>query len=266
MSLASLVDKVKRYANGVTGLDREDVLLVSYPKSGNTWVRFFLCNLVTGLEGDGSAVKFETVDAMMPELAVDDLHKPWPFKTIPRIVKSHNPYWLPFRGHVCIYVVRDPRDVMVSHYHFVTGKAKAKWEGEFSDFIRHPKFGLENWFRHVQSWQGHMSILVRYEDLLADDVTEFRKILSLLGATVPEDLFLETVEKSRFKNLKKVVEESGHTKNDEWKPGFNFMRKGESKDWLNWFQEADLALYEELKVKYGLGLYDETILLNPPSE
>jgi hypothetical protein len=44
------------------------------------------------------------------------------------------------------------------------------------------------------------------------------------------------------------------------------MRKGESKDWVNWFSEADLALYEELKVKFGLGLYDETVLLSPPSE
>ena len=259
MPIRTLIDKVQRYAKGLRGLRSSDVILVSYPKSGNTWVRFFLCNLVTQLEGDGAEVDFAKVDATMPELAVDDLERPWPFKLIPRVVKTHNPYWFAFSGKRSIYVIRDPRDVMVSHFHFVTGKTNAKWEGSFEEFIRHPKYGLENWFRHVQSWQRHWSLICYYEDLLADDITQFRRILVYLGTDVSDEVLRETVENSRFTSLKRVVEERGHTDPNEWKPDHGFMRKGQSQDWINWFSEDDMAYFEELKVKYNLGFYEEPV-------
>jgi hypothetical protein len=257
MSLQIIVNKLRRYALGIAGLRKDDIILVSYPKSGNTWVRFFLCNLITRVEGDGDQVDFKRVDATMPQLAVNDLTLPWPYRVIPRIVKTHNPFWFPFLGKRAIYVIRDPRDVMVSHYHFVTGKALAKWEGSFADFIRHPKYGLENWFRHVQSWQGRWHYLCYYERLLADDVSEFRAILQAIGSTVSEEILLETVAASRFDNVKKIVEERGHTVEDEWKPNHGFMRKGQSRDWVTWFDEQDLALYAELQVKYNLGFYED---------
>jgi len=259
MRIQTILDKVKRYAKGLRGLKRDDVILVSYPKSGNTWVRFFLCNLVTRLEGGVGQVDFAKVDSTMPELAVDDLELPWPYQTIPRIVKTHNPYWFAFSGKRVIYVIRDPRDVMVSHFHFVTGKAQAKWEGPFEEFIRHPKYGLENWFRHVQSWQGHWTLICHYEDLLANDVAEFRRILTMLGASVDESVLTETVEASRFSSLKQVVEAHGHTDPGEWKADRGFMRKGQHNDWINWFSEDDLAYFEELKVKYNLGFYEEPV-------
>ena len=35
------------YGAGILGLRAQDVILASFPKSGSTWVRFFLCNLVS---------------------------------------------------------------------------------------------------------------------------------------------------------------------------------------------------------------------------
>jgi hypothetical protein len=256
MAFGTLIDKARRYSRGIAGLRSDDVILVSYPKSGNTWVRFFFCNLISKIEWEGKEVDFETVDKTLPELAVDDLSLAWPFQSLPRIVKTHNPFWFPFRGKRAIYVIRDPRDVMVSHYHFVTGKRAARWEGEFKDFIRHPKYGLENWFRHVKSWQGKWTVMVRYEDLLMDDVAEFRRILSTMERQVEEPVLAEVVEKSRFGNLKKVVETAGHSKRGDFKEGFNFMRKGQSKDWVDKFSQEDLALYKSLVERTGIRYYE----------
>lgn len=253
--VSRLLDKARRYGRGVTGIRPKDVFLVSYPKSGNTWVRFFFCNLISHLEWEGQPVDFATVDKTMPELGIDNLALPWPHQRVPRIVKSHNPYWFPFRNHDTILVVRDPRDVAVSHFHYVTGKKSNLYEGDFAGFLRHPKYGMENWFKHFQSWKGHYSVLVRYEDLLTDDLAQFRTIVDHLKLEVDDAVLAKVVESSRFNNVKKLVEERGHAKKDVYKDGFNFMRSGKSKNWVDYFSEEDLALYERLNETYKPGLY-----------
>src|SRR4051794_9451760 len=102
-------------AKGVTSFE-DDVWIVSYPKSGNTWTRFLIANLIA----DGETVDWSNIERRVPDIYYNrDPH----LLSLPRprYLKSHEAYRPEYRRVVLI--VRDPRDVAVSYYHFVR-KAK----------------------------------------------------------------------------------------------------------------------------------------------
>jgi len=88
----------------------DDVFLVSYPRSGNTWTRFLLGNLLW----QNDPVTFLNIESRIPEIYFN----PDRFMRAlqrPRLLKSHESFQ-PHYPHV-IYIVRDPRDVAISFYH-----------------------------------------------------------------------------------------------------------------------------------------------------
>src|SRR5271154_1316263 len=89
----------------------DDTFLVSYPKSGNTWTRFLIANLVY----PASHPDFSNINELIPDPeALSKRHLK--FLPRPRILKSHQ-YFDP-RYQKVIYIVRDPRDVVLSEYYF----------------------------------------------------------------------------------------------------------------------------------------------------
>jgi hypothetical protein len=87
-----------------------DVFLVSYPRSGNTWMRYLLASL---LEPD-LEWNINSISRLIP-----DLHDKWPddyLKPSPRVIKSHFPYQKAYKK--VIYPYRDGRDVAISHYDY----------------------------------------------------------------------------------------------------------------------------------------------------
>jgi hypothetical protein len=149
----------------------DDVFLVSYPRSGNTWTRFLLGSLIDR----DDPVTFTNIESRIPEIyfnrdrALRGLPRP-------RLLKSHEC----FQAHYprVIYVVRDPRDVAVSFYHhnvkarnIPDGYAMESFVPRFiaGEFDR--KFGC--WRDNVLSWialRGEDSnfLMLRYEEMKKD--------------------------------------------------------------------------------------------------
>src|SRR5580704_4157963 len=89
----------------------DDVFILSFPKSGNTWTRFLIANLVY----PETPVDFSNINRLTPD--PEALSKRGMARMPrPRIIKSHQ-YFDPRYKRV-IYVVRDPRDVALSQFHF----------------------------------------------------------------------------------------------------------------------------------------------------
>jgi hypothetical protein len=86
----------------------DDTFIVSYPRSGNTWTRFLIANL---LHPDQPAT-FANIERLVPDSEAQSSRY---FKSIPRprVIKSHQ-YFDP-RYKKVIYIVRDPRDVALSY-------------------------------------------------------------------------------------------------------------------------------------------------------
>jgi len=249
------LSRIVKYGQGVLGLRSDDVLLASFPKSGNTWVRFFFCNLISLCEWQGRLVDWTVLDDTMPELGVSNLLAPWPHKSIPRIVKTHQNFWPIFKRMKSVLIVRDPRDVMGSYYHQIASAKSARFTGDFSAFIRDREYGLEQWFKHYRSWEGHASELFFYEDLRRADLEGFGRLLDCLGIRMDAEIVKDAVEKSEFKSIRSIEKQYGLSRPEKMKEGFLFTRKGESGSWKELFSERDLDYYLSLKRKYRVNLY-----------
>lgn len=249
MSIASRASSYLRFASGLAGLRSGDVLLASFPRSGNTWVRLFLCNLISLREWDGREVDFPLLNQTMPELGVNNLLARWPHTTIPRVVKTHQRYRLVFGRKPSIGIIRDPRDVMVSYYHF-TRDRKGIYSGSFAQFIRHPRYGLSTWFAHYRSWRSRWSVVVRFEDMLEDPSRELRRILEVLEVQLPDDVVEEAVARASLGALRRA--ESRETAKDHYGA---FARSGTSGQWSTYFSDEDSAHYAELARLHGARVY-----------
>src|SRR5260370_21131655 len=149
----------------------DDVFLVSYPRSGNTWTRFLLGNLID----QNDPVTFSNIESRIPEIYFNrdrflrQLHRP-------RMLKSHEC----FQPHYprVIYIMRDPRDVAVSFYHHNVKARNIPDNYPMASFV--PRFiaaefdhMFGSWRDNVLSWMTLRGdspdfLMLRYEDLKRD--------------------------------------------------------------------------------------------------
>jgi hypothetical protein len=187
----------------------DDTFLVSYPKSGNTWARFLIANLLHPHE----KVDFSNVNHMIPGIEVtrnrDLLRTPRP-----RIIKSHQ-YFDPRYPRV-IYIVRDPRDVVVSQYHFQRKRKVVADQYPLPDYVKDFAAGKTSfygsWGEHVASWLSTRHgrpgfLLLRYEDMVENTPRELAKIAAFLSLSATPEMILQAVERSsadRMRTLEKT--------------------------------------------------------------
>ncbi|MEK7728582.1 MAG: sulfotransferase domain-containing protein, partial [candidate division KSB1 bacterium] len=100
------------------------VWLVGYPRSGNTWINF-LCSYCLNLpfhdfDDPGAVPVRDWVRAAVAG------KQAWQAPTgLHAVIKTHKfPQQVPHQDSRIIYLQRDPRDVFVSHSHFLTHRAK----------------------------------------------------------------------------------------------------------------------------------------------
>jgi aryl sulfotransferase len=186
------------------------IWLASYPKSGNTWLRFLLANAFWG-----PVTASAQIDRHIP-----DIHRQFPLPAIPvyegrGFVKTHHatPATLPHRdiSGGLIYVVRNPLDVASSllHYSGVPVEAKASFIEHVIDFERSPlwrSFVGGAWCDHVTRWAvqdvGMPRLVLFYENMVADPAREFARILDFLGIHKLALDVDEAIRRSSFESLK----------------------------------------------------------------
>ena len=190
----------------------EVTFLVSYPKSGNTWLRFIIANLISGDE----PVTFENIDRLLPDVgrvttrSIGSLPKP-------RIIKSHSAF-NPSYDKI-VYVVRDPRDVFISEFHYHKKYGRLPASASLEDFLEiflagtlTPK-GYGTWASHVGSWlaleESPNAFWVRYEDLYEPDaVSIVSKLASFLELQIDEDTALRALTDSSADKMKELESKS----------------------------------------------------------
>lgn len=206
-----------------------DTVLVSYPRSGNTWMRFIVANICH----PHVQHSFDTVERFTPDIyrmAARDLAR----TPDPRILKSHEPF--DARYPRVVYVVRDPRDVAVSYFHYrVRSRSEAEeggLDGWVEAFTSRGEGHYGTWVQHVEGWlsqrQASQSfLLVRYEDLLRETHIEVGRLATFLGAT---DTDVErVVADASAREMRSVESRAG--------AAGSLVRKGISGGWRNELSE-----------------------------
>lgn len=224
--------------------------LASYPKSGNTWLRFLLEAYRRGGRLDINDVRICTADSdkkimqNASALSVDELGfsgqllcRPAAMLNFialsasPVFIKTHFANITPDGYGPCIpwqvtrravYVVRDPRSVLLSFSPFYglslekAVEAMASKDFGIGDNRIQVNQLLTTWSNHVSSWVGEKRFpvhLVKYEDMVADTAKELTEVLEFLGEEVDADLVNLAVEATKISRLKSLEDEKGFGEN-----------------------------------------------------
>jgi len=244
------------------GLRSSDVLLASFPKSGSTWLRFLLANLVSLEELGGVEVDYEVLNG--PLRAEYDLHwyPTFESKSLPRFVKTHRPFEpRRFGRNASCLILRHPGDVMVSYHAYRSAaQGRRRFVGDLSRFIRDEEVGLPAWRRHLESWWPVATHRVAYEALHTDGTGALRALLEAVGAPVPPpDVLDAAVERSSFDRIRAMEERRGLDTRTRrhLDPDFRFARRGAVGDWQGAFSADDRRYLEDLLREIPREIADE---------
>ena len=255
------------------------IWVASYPKSGNTWVRFILQAAVTG------KVDLKTIGQLVPNFAVmnsavnadisvqmpAEARRYWP-KTqtalnnetkSPLFLKTHNvcaafdsgQFPDPKLSIGGIYVVRDPRDLVLSYRaHFgLTIDEAIDYVRDKDNFIFNAKDNLtteliSSWDQHYQSWkQAPFPMhLMKYEDLLQNPEANINKMLAFLKLK-PVISVSKILELTSFNSLATKEKTDGFSEASS--KTTRFFRKGTKGQWRDHSSEIS-PLKEHFKATF----------------
>jgi hypothetical protein len=188
------------------GLRPSDVFFGSYPRSGSTWSRFTLFEIMTGQESG-----FVAVNAAMHGVGGHSTG----LAALPqngRMINTHERYRKEYKK--AIYVVRDVRDVALSEFAYTT--AIEFFHGDLDKFLttflckKISPFGP--WQRHVASWldspiAGTPNMLfLRYEDLRKDPLQGFTRMVEFLGVKADTALIQCAIANNSLNKMKEKEE------------------------------------------------------------
>jgi hypothetical protein len=184
----------------------DDVFIVSYPRSGNTWARFLLANLVY----PEKSPDFRNINELIPDpeaLSKRHLAK----LSRPRIIKTHQYFHPSYRK--IIFVVRDPRDHAVSGYHFLRKMRFYSDDVPIEEHVKRITSDINSqygsWGENTASWLATRGndpqfLLVRYEDLLQNTAEQLGRIALFLGIEASSERIHQAIERSSADKMREL--------------------------------------------------------------
>ncbi len=216
---------IKTVVKYILGTDRaernfavypDDTFLVSYPRSGNTWTRFLIANLVY----PDRKVGFANIEKLIPDTSSQS-NRALKATPRPRIIKSHE--YFDHRYRKVLYIVRDPRDVALSYYDFQRKYRQIEdaypLEQYVDDFVRGRLIssGWGTWAENVASWvytRGRHPnfLLLRYEDMMKDTLRELTRIAEFLKIDPEPGRLRTAIERSSADRMRELEKKEA----DQW--------------------------------------------------
>lgn len=187
-----------------------DAFIVSYPRSGNRWIRAMLCDLLPSEAGENRVEsRPHMAIADLHQVALDDMARTEGPHAV-RIFKSHNIRAL--TGRKMVYLFRDAADALVSYFHFRL--KQPQWrvktaavgidrfcEGMLAGWCDHMQLALDESMHHPGTTR-----FVSFEMLKTEPEQSLRNVAGFFGLPVDGELLLRAVEKNTFeRNVKQLT-------------------------------------------------------------
>lgn len=232
---------IKKKKGRLTEFRDDDVVLVSYPKSGSVWMMFMLGNI----QNKNEPSDFLNVHNRVTDLQLFDKRYFGDYK--PRLLRSHEHFDRDYPK--VIYVVRDPRSVSVSFYFHLLKRYRISKDTSFDSFLELFLKGKQNeqgsWDEHTGSWLGAWKRkpekfhLVRYEDLKQDTNKILTEVVHFSGLEADESVIKRAIELSSFERMQKTEQDQQSTvrnlKTSDQR--IKNVRKGKVDEWKQYFSE-----------------------------
>jgi len=185
-------------------------IVISFPKSGRTWLRALLGYLICSKNHVNIRKLFNhnvlvSYEKNFPRFTHDGIQKrSRSLRRIKRTMRRH-------RRDKVVFVIRDIKDTMVSYYFHSKFRKSRPYNGSISDFIRGKK-GVDRciwfnnlWTKNIRRKRKRNILVISYENLHKDAQSELRKIIRFFRFTgiSAADLDL-SVTFCSFENMQKM--------------------------------------------------------------
>ncbi|MFQ5487882.1 MAG: sulfotransferase domain-containing protein [Gammaproteobacteria bacterium] len=249
-------------------LRQADCVVVSYGKSGRTWLRVMLSRFYQVRHGlsEKNLMGFDNLQRK-------DVSIPAIFFTHDNYLKDytkHTDSKEDFYGKKVVLLVRDPRDVAVSQFFQWKYRMRPKKKnlnkypphGEdvsIYDFVMNPDAGLPKIIEYMNLWAREMPrlasdiLVVRYEDMRVRTAEVLRQIVEFIGTPGTEEQIREAVEFSSVENMKKLEQQktfwlsgSRMVPKDRKNPNSYKVRRAKVGGYRDYFEDEQIAAIEKL--------------------
>uniref|UniRef100_A0A8C3SSH7 Sulfotransferase n=1 Tax=Chelydra serpentina TaxID=8475 RepID=A0A8C3SSH7_CHESE len=232
------------------------IRLFSFP--GTVWTQNILSLIYHEGHRDGTE-NMEIIDRV-PWLEYNIHNMDYVHRPSPRLFTTHLPYYLAPRDlrnrrAKIIYVARNPKDVVVSYFHFSSLSVKLETVPDFNSFLERFLAGkvlAGSWLDHVRGWSTHRDefniLFLTFEEIKKDLRGAVLKICKFLGKQLNEKELDTVVEMAAFDKMK-----SDPRANYEFMEGNllekgkgHFLRKGTVGDWKNTMTVAQSERFDNV--------------------
>nr|XP_048283740.1 sulfotransferase 2A1-like [Myodes glareolus] len=248
----------------------EDTVILTYPKSGTNWMIEIISLIQT--KGNPKWIQSVPIWERSPWLECQYGYELSISKEGPRLISSHLPFHLFPKSFFSskakvIFVIRNPRDVLVSGYFFLNKTNLAKTPKSFGTYFEWFLKGnviYGSWFEHTRDWlsmrERENFLLLSYEEMKKDTRKTIEKICDFLGKKLETEELDLVLKHSSFK----VMNENNMSNfslipEDVVTNGLKLLRKGITGDWKNHFTvaqaEAFDKVFQEKMVGFPSGLF-----------
>jgi hypothetical protein len=247
----------------------KNIIVVGYPKSGNTWITRLVSEILDCPIGGFWGIKNQHEIAIEGDIIRNNNQ----FCSY----KSHHTFYQlkltkNFENSKIIYVIRDPRDIVISSAHYFSCYESKVFE-KFSRLIAKKQnilskcldisFKIENkriwrqisiilhgdkqkkndwryvsWKEHYRTFYGKNVLFIRYEDMLDNSKNECYKILDFLNVrNLSEKQIDNAINKESFVNKK------NHFLKLKDKKNVLFLRSGKKRQWADIFDKKQIDFF-----------------------
>ncbi len=178
----------------------------------------------------------------------------------PRMFRNEGPRF-PELYPRTIYIVRDPRAVLLSYYHHCLHDTRDEnWKldafvEEMLEYgcIKRLEPYIIPWDKQVSAWlhraKSQPVKIVKYEDMKKDRRKVLQEVVQFLGVSSTEQDITQAVERSSFENMRKEEEMYGAEPYSGTKgEGGFFMRRGKVDSWK---EELSTQARKQIETEFG---------------
>ncbi|XP_071400266.1 sulfotransferase 2B1-like [Centroberyx affinis] len=244
----------------------DDTVIVTYPKSGTTWMQEIVPLIQSG--GDPASVETAPSWDRVPWLEVTQASiLKLEQRPSPRIFATHFHYsMMPLSFFKTkpkvIYVMRNPRDVFTSSFHYYGMASYLVNPGTQNEFLHKfldGKITFGSWFDHVKGWLNapdkEHTMYISYEEMIMDLKDSVARMAQFLEKPLDSETVEKIADRCVFKNMKQNKMSNYSMVPSEFmdQSKSEFLRKGITGDWKNQLTVAEAEYFDAVykdKMKY----------------
>ena len=226
------------------GLAPNDIFLASFPRSGNTWTRFLLSEVLTGASAD-----FRTIDRTVSEMGIHLKTR----SVLPgggRCIKTHEPYRREYQR--AIYLVRDIRDVVLSEFAIESQMQLhcMSFDEYLLRFLAGETTGYGSWQEHVSNWTscplartGDL-LVVKFEELRRDPESVLARMTDFIGCAADAGRVQQAVRNNSIAAMRAREDAATNIAQNTPEDG-RFVRTGSVGGWRGLLTPSQVQLVDQ---------------------